>query len=60
MYFLFVFDQYYPRGGWDDHHSTHATFEDAVNAAATVDADWKHIVKIQPNGHAHEVWHSGH
>jgi hypothetical protein len=43
-FFLFAFDTYYPRGGWDDFRDSYETKEEAVIAAANAKCDWWQVV----------------
>ena len=41
---VFSGDNYYPRGGWSDYQSSHATLEEAKEAP--VQGDWSEIVDL--------------
>lgn len=40
-YLLFLGDNYYPSGGWDDFVNYFDTLYDAINHIKTFDPDWK-------------------
>lgn len=46
-YLLFAFDQYYPRGGWDDFRGSFKTLEEAMEAWDDMTRDWGQIVDIE-------------
>jgi hypothetical protein len=46
-YALFIFDQYYPQGGWEDYVDTYADLEVALETAANAKCDFWHIVDLE-------------
>lgn len=47
-FLLFTYDKYYPKGGWHDFRSSHASVQDAVVVVANMkeDLDFWHVVDI--------------
>lgn len=45
-YMLFVCENYYPRGGFDDLVSIHDTYEEALEALDSYSTDWAQIVDV--------------
>jgi hypothetical protein len=56
VYVVFIGDRYYPSGGWDDHHSTHADLQSAMAVGDTVTrSEWADIVELT-DGVASRKW----
>jgi hypothetical protein len=45
-FLLFAGDEYYPAGGWEDFIESFSTVNGALAEAATLEADWFHIVDL--------------
>ena len=46
MFAVFVGDNYYPSGGWDDFVGMYVTFDEAYAVAQHHSGDWAHVVNI--------------
>lgn len=45
MYLVFVWDNYYPSGGWRDFKGTFYSLEDAFQCVLSESGDWYQIVE---------------
>lgn len=46
-FLLFIFDEFYPRGGWNDFVDSFDTLEEAQTRAKARRGDWYHIIDTQ-------------
>ena len=53
---VFTYDQYYPRGGWDDFRAAHDTLDEAKEHVKQRNPEYYHIVDFTTGQKVWEDW----
>ena len=56
MYFIFVFNDYYPKGGMEDFHSSYDNLEDAMKKAKSLKLEYANYTNYLEGFENIQVW----